>query len=207
MKHLLPAAVAVVLGLSSISAVAANRSDPGFTSAVPRVGPVPAGGGSCATPVSVTSLPFSQAGNTCGGTNNVTNYGATCAEDLPFPYPGPEDVWAITVGASNAITVQASLTGSTGDLALFLLSSCGSGASCLFTSSDSIGAGAGPEALNNTAPTGSPQTPGVLTGLTPGSTYYVYVDSYYGTGSLSCGTYTLQVAGTLPVSLESYSID
>lgn len=196
-----------MLGLASLSAVAANRSDAGFMPATPRVGPVPTGGGSCATPVSVTALPFSQAGNTCGGTNNVTNYGATCATNLPFPYPGPEDVWAITVGNSNAITVQANMAGSTGDLALFLLSSCGNGASCLFSSQDAIGAGAGPEVLNNSAGTGQPPVAGVLTGLTPGNTYYVYVDSYYGTGSLSCGTYTMQVAGTLPVSLESYSID
>lgn len=207
MNKFLAVAVSAGLGLCCTAAIAANRSDPGWVRPNPNL-EVPAGGGSCATPVSVTALPFNQAGNTCGGANNITNYdGGTCGADLPFPYPGPEDVWAITVGASNAITVQADLTGSTGDLALFLLSECGDGSSCMFSSQDAIGAGAGPEALNNTAAPGAPPVPGVLDGLTAGNTYYVYVDSYYGTGSISCGTYTLQVAGTLPVSLDSYRID
>ncbi len=207
MNRAFVAAAAVALSACSVAAFAANRSDPDFVRPNPNGAGV-AGGGSCAVPVAITSLPFSQAGNTCGGTNNINNYGSECAVNLPFPYPGPEDVWAITVGPGNAITVQASLAGSTGDLALFLLGSCGTGDSCLFTSSDSIGPGVGPEALNNTAPSGQPQVPGVLPGLIAGSTYYVYVDSYYATGSPgACGSYTLQVAGTLPVSLESYSID
>lgn len=195
-------AIAIALCFGTVSATAANRSDPGF---VPMNGggEVPNGGGSCATPVNISSLPFSQAGNSCGGTNNISNYGGPCGTDLPFPYPGPEDVWAITVGTGNAITVSADLTGSTGDLALFFLSTCADGNSCLFSSQDAIGAGAGPENLNDDG-AGSAQT---LTGLTAGNTYYVYVDSYYGTGSLSCGTYTLNVNGTLPVALESYSID
>lgn len=194
----------LALALGAVSAEAANRSDPGFVYTAPT-GEVPAGGGSCATPSNITALPFSQAGNTCGGTNNITNYGGPCGTDLPFPYPGPEDVWAITVGTGNAITVTADLTGSTGDLALYLLGTCGTGASCLFSSQDAIGAGVGPEVLNSDG--GTPPAPLPLTGLTAGNTYFIYVDSYYGTGSASCGTYTLNVGGTLPVSLESYSID
>lgn len=194
---------AIGLCLGAVSAQAANRSDPGF---VPGNlgGNAIAGGGSCATPVNVTSLPFSQAGDTCGGANNITNYGGTCGTDLPFPYPGPEDVWAITVGTGNAITVSADLAGSTGDLALFFLSTCADGNSCLFHSQDAIGAGVGPENVNDDgAGTALP-----LTGLTAGSTYFVYVDSYYGVGTPgNCGTYTLNVGGTLPVSLETYSID
>lgn len=187
-----------VLLACSATASAANRSDPGYVQPNPS-GNVPAGGGSCATPVTIGSLPFSQAGNSCGGANNISNYGGPCGTDLPFPYPGPEDVWAITVGAGNSITVSADLTGSAGDLALFFLSTCGDGNSCLFHSQDAIGPGAGPEDMNSAAP---------LTGLTAGNTYYIYVDSYYSVGNgASCGTYTLNVTGTLPVSLESFSID
>ena len=196
MKHAMTLLAAAVLCSFAMSASAANRSDPDFVPT--NTGPAPLGGGSCATPVTIGSLPFSQAGNTCGGANNITKYGGPCAADLPFPYPGPDYVWAITVGTGNAITVSADLTGSTGDLALFLVSACGNGAGCLFHSQDAIGAGAGPEDMNGGA---------ALTGLTAGSTYYIYVDSYYGSGGVSCGTYTLNVGGTLPVSLESYSID
>ena len=143
--------------------------------------------------MTIGALPFTQAGNTCGGANNINAYPA-CA-NLASPYPGPDDVWAITVGAGNSIDVTADLTGSTGDLALFFLSTCGDGNSCLSTSQDAIGPGVGPEII----PT--------ITGLTAGNTYYIYVDSYYASGAASCGSYTLNVAGTLPVSLESYRID
>ncbi|MEZ5461027.1 hypothetical protein [Dokdonella sp.] len=198
MKKLLIASAAAALFMGALSASAANRSDPGFVAVNPPGAGVN-GGGSCATPVTIGALPFSQAGDTCGGANNITNYGGPCGTDLPFPYPGPEDVWAITVGTGNAITVSADLTGSTGDLALFFLSTCADGNSCLFNSQDAIGAGVGPEDMNDGL---------ALTGLTAGNTYFIYVDSYYTVGSAgACGTYTLNVGGTLPVSLESYSID
>ena len=196
MIRTLAACAAIALASCSFSTFAANSSDPAF---VPQNagGTVPAGGGSCATPVNITALPFSQAGNSCGGTNNINDYDSpACLANLAFPYPGPEDVWAITVGAGNALNVSASLTGSTGDLALFLVGTCGSGTSCIATSQDAIGAGEGPEQID----------PADMSGLAAG-TYYVYVDSYYGTGAASCGTYTLSVTGTLPVSLEAFSID
>ena len=196
MKRALAAVAAVAFASLSFTAIAANRTDPGYVRPNPS-GVVPAGGGTCATPVSIASLPFSQAGNSCGGTNNINDYDSpACLANLAFPYPGPEDVWAITVGAGNALNISASLTGSTGDLALFLVGTCGSGTSCITTSNDAIGPGAGPEQI----------PPADTTGLAAG-TYYVYVDSYYGTGSASCGTYTLAVTGTLPVSLEAFSID
>lgn len=194
MNRVIAAAAALVFSTCSVAAFAANRSDPEFVRPNPGIN-VPAGGGSCATPVSISSLPFSQAGNTCGGTNNISDYsGPVCSGDLPFPYPGPEDIWAITVGTGNSLNISANLGGSTGDLVVFVLSACGDGASCFAHSQDAIGPGAGPE----TVPT--------ISGLTPG-TYYIYIDSYYGSGSASCGTYTLAVTGTLPVSLESFRID
>lgn len=173
---------------------AANRSSPDFVP-TPQSGPVPAGGGSCATPAQIGPLPFSQGGNSCGGANNITNYGGACTT-LPFPYPGPDDVWRITVGATNSLNIQADLTGSTGDLALFFVGgTCGSGAGCIANSQDAIGVGAGPEII--------PAQTNVAAG-----TYFVYVDSYYAVGNAaSCGTYTLSVAGSLPVTITNFSID
>jgi hypothetical protein len=188
--------VALSLALLSASAVAANRSDTGFTSDPTRIAPVPQGGGSCPTPPAITSLPFVDSGTTCGSTNSITNYSATvCTDNLAFPYGGEDEAYAITVGASQSLDISATLTGSAGDLALFLIGTCGNGASCLSTSQDAIGTGAGPEII----PT--------VTGLAAG-TYYVYIDSYYDAGTAgSCGTFTLNVTGTLPVALQSYSID
>ena len=86
-----------------------------------------------------------------------------------------------------------SLTGSTGDLALFLLDTCGVDTSCVANSSDVIGPGAGPEVIAAAARTAGD--------------YYLYVDSYYAIGvGASCGTYTLTVTGTLPVELDGFTI-
>lgn len=195
MKRALAAFAAVAFASCSFSALAANRSDPGFTPQNAG-GVVPAGGGSCATPVNITSLPFSQAGNTCGGTNNISNYGGDCAVNLPFPYPGPEDVWAITVGAGNALNIEAGNIGA-GDLALFFLGTCGTGASCIANSQDAVGGGSAPEVIDPT-----------FIANQPAGTYFIYVDSYYaGSAAPACGSYTLNVTGTLPVSLEAFSID
>ena len=175
-------------------AFAANRSSPDFVPT--RTGPVPAGGGSCGTPVNVTPLPYSSAGNSCGGTNAITNYGGACNVALPFPYPGPEDVYRITVGATNSLNISVVVAGSAGDLALFLVGgTCGSGAGCIAPSNDTIGPGAGPEVIP------------VQTNIAAG-TYFIYVDSYYAVGNAaSCGTYTLNVTGSLPVTITNFSID
>jgi len=141
----------------------------------------------------ILTLPYTDSGTTCGATNDLTNYGGVCGTNLPFPYPGPDVIYAFTTTAGNSVAISASLTGSTGDLALFVLNSCGVAASCVQNSQDAIGPGAGPETI-------AAASYGV-------GTHYIYVDSYYGTGSASCGTYTLSVTGNLPIDLESFSID
>lgn len=144
-----------------------------------------------APPFLVTALPYTDAGTTCGATNDITNY--SCIS-LPFPYPGPDVIYSFSMGAGNSVAFSASLTGSTGDLALFVISTCGDGNSCIVTSQDAIGAGTGPETIAaQNYPTG---------------TRYLYVDSYYGAPNpASCGTYTLNVTGTLPVELLNFSVD
>jgi hypothetical protein len=149
------------------------------------------GGGSCATPVEIGSLPFSDAGDTCGATNTVTNYGGTCT--LPFSYAGEDEVYRMVVGAGNNVDFSATL-GPAGDLALFLVTTCGNGATCVANSQDAIGPGAGPETI-------------AATSYAP-NTYFLYVDSYYDAGTTgSCGTYTLNVTGTLPVELLNFNAD
>ena len=77
---------------------------------------------------------------------------------------------------------------------LFIISTCGDGNSCVVNSQDAIGPGVGPEIIDPA---------GYASG-----TYYVYVDSYYNAGSSgSCGTYTLDVTGTIPVELVGFSAE
>lgn len=191
MRLKLIASLVAVSCLSS-SAIGANRSDPDFVPPnLPR-GTVVNGGAACPGQT-IAALPFSDSGTTCDGTNTVTNYNSTaCLANLNFPYPGPDTVYSVTLGAGNNVAFSADLTGSPGDLALFLLSTCGTGSSCIDTSQDAIGAGAGPEDI-------------AAASYTPG-TYFLYVDSYYASGGASCGTYTLNVTGTVPVELESFEV-
>lgn len=176
----------------AISAEAANRTDEGF---VGRPAPaVEVGGDGCPPGAFVTGpLPWNDTGNTCSGfTNTVTTYAGVCT--LPFPYGGEDVIYEMTLGAGNTVDFSMDLTGSTGDLVLFILSACGDGNTCVANSQDSIGAGVGPELI-----AAAPYTPG---------TYYVYIDSYYDAGTAgSCGTYDLTVSGTVPAELVSFSAE
>jgi hypothetical protein len=140
------------------------------------------GGDTCATAVPITALPFNDTGDTTPNTNTLTSYSGTCT--LPFPYGGEDQIYEITVGPGNSMDFSMDLTGSTGDLALFIVSNCGDGTSCVVNSQDAIGPGAGPE---------------IITGVVlPPGTYYLYIDSYYNAGtSGSAGTFTLDITGTL----------
>jgi hypothetical protein len=171
---------------------AATRTSPSFVYQG-GIKPEPVlGGGNACPGQAIAALPFTDPGTTCDNTNTITNYTGTC--NLPFPYGGENAIYTITLAAGNNVAFSADLTGSTGDLALFLISTCGNGASCVDNSEDLIGPAAGPEAIAAAA-------------YTPG-TYFLYVDSYYDAGTAgSCGTYTLSVTGSLPVELMSFSID
>lgn len=140
------------------------------------------GGDTCADAVPITSLPFADTGDTTPNTNTLSSYSGTCT--LPFSYAGEDQIYEITVGPGNMMDFSMDLTGSTGDLALFIISDCGDGTSCVVNSQDAIGPGAGPEVINNVSlPTG---------------THYLYIDSYYDAGTPgSAGTFSLDITGTL----------
>lgn len=183
----------MVLALAlATTAGAANRTDPGF---VGQPAP-PAESGSDGCPPSiyvVEPMPWSDSGDTCSGfTNTVTTYAGACT--LPFPYGGEDTIYELTLGAGNNVDFSMDLTGSTGDLVIFILSTCGDGTTCIVNSQDAIGPGAGPEVIAAAA-------------YTPG-TYYVYVDSYYNAGTAgSCGIYSLTINGTLPAELVDFSAE
>ncbi len=185
--------IVVALLLAMPAAAAVNRTDADFAG-TGQDGPFPEDGSDVCPPMAAITgpLPFMDSGDTCDNTNTITSYVGTCG--LPFSYGGEDEIYEITLGAGNNVAFSADLTGSAGDLALFLIGTCGDGNSCIANSQDSVGAGAGPEDIPAAA-------------YTPG-TYYLYVDSYYNAGTTaSCGTFTLTVTGTLPVELIEFSID
>lgn len=185
------ALLAVVLLIGGMAAAADNRTDADFIG-VPGGPPTDAGTDDCpGTPIT-GPLPYNDTGDTCAGTNSITFYGGTCT--LPFSYAGEDLIYEIVLGTGNSVGFSADLTGSTGDLALFLISTCGDGATCVVNSQDAIGPGAGPEEIPAAG--------------YPAGTYYLYVDSYYDAGTAgSCGIYDLTVTGTVPVQLMEFSAE
>jgi hypothetical protein len=190
----------LVAARPDVASAQANRTDPSFRAKPDRVVLQPKAGGespntggeNCASPPTlISSTPFTDTDNTCGNINDLTTYTGSCT--LPFPYGGEDLIYRLNLGAGNNVGYTADLTGSTGDLALFLIGTCGDGNSCVINSQDAIGPGVGPEII---APT--PQAPG---------DYYLYVDSYYDAGTPgSCGSYTLNVTGPLPVEMLDFSV-
>jgi hypothetical protein len=153
--------------------------------------PMKAGGPDCANPTVVGALPYSDTGNTCGAAAVVSNYqNATC---LTVPYPGPELIYQIELFANNAI--QVNLTPSAlVDMGVFMVADCTTPTSCV-DFHDAIGPGEVSQIPRNQS---GPFTPG---------TYFLYVDSYYATGTASCGDYTLDVTGVIPVELINFSVE
>lgn len=187
------ALVAAVL-TSAAAGAATNRTDPGFVYNGQN-GPFVTEGATACPGTLIPSLPGGGSGDTCtgGASNTITNYGGVCGAALPFPYPGPEDIYQLNLGAGNNVGFSMSLAGSTGDLVLYLVGTCGDGSSCVANSQDAIGPGMGPEDI----PAAS----------YPAGDYFVYVDSYYASGGDHCGTYTLSVTGTLPVELLEFQVN
>ncbi len=188
---LLLALLALVAFAPAVDAQSA-RTDGTFVydpSAQPK--PPEDGDDDCPPSTIINSTPFNDTGDTCGNTNTITTYSGTCT--LPFPYGGEDQVYGLTVGGGANINISADLTGSTGDLALFIVGTCGDGSTCVANSQDSIGPGAGPEEiLGFSAAVGN---------------YFLYVDSYYNAGSPgSCGTFDLDVTGTIPAELVEFEI-
>jgi hypothetical protein len=185
----------VVLALLAVPAMAqvSTRTDSGFIYDPEAQGP-PSEDGSdnCPPSVTIAPLPFNDTGDTCNGfTNTVTSYTGTCT--LPFPYGGEDQVYALNLGGGNLIDLSMDLTGSLGDLVLFIIGTCGDGTSCIANSQDAIGPGAGPEVIDAFS-------------AAPGN-YFLYVDSYYNAGTPgSCGTFTLDVTGTLPAELITFDV-
>lgn len=181
--------LAIVLVVPAIAAGQQNRTDPEFEG-VPA--PPEGGGDVCPGFTVVGPLPFNDSGNTCDGTNSLSSYSGACT--LPFSYAGEDEIYQLNLGAGNNVGFSADLTGSAGDLALFLIGTCDSGPSCVANSQDAIGPGVGPEVI--------------AAASYPVGDYYLYVDSYYNAGSPgSCGTYNLTISGVLPVELLEFSVN
>ena len=154
-----------------------------------------AGGADCASPAVITGVdagtPFTDNDNSCGAASVVSNYqNATCNA---VAYPGPELIYEIELLTNNMITVDLTPSALV-DMGVFMVSDCTTPTSCV-DFHDAIGAGV------------PSQIPRLQVGAYPAGTYFLYVDSYYPSGTSSCGDYTLTVSGSVPVELISFSVE
>ena len=124
-------------------------------------------------------------GNLCTATNSLPSYGGTVS-------PQAEIVYSFTYNNNSngtvTVTQGAEGTWAGGTAAVFLMPSpCSS----------------------STDPTnfGFPGTPMVVSGLTNGSVYYMIFTSDPGGSSTACGTIGATVTGTLPVTLQDFSVE
>jgi hypothetical protein len=160
--------------------------------------PTKVGGPNCAAatsmdPVSGDMFNFADSDNSCSATNKVDDYnnapGGPCNS---VDYPGPDLIYRYGItGATNNVSVTLDAVTATADLALFVVSDCPNGTSCIGFE-DLIGGGA----TENVA----------FTNQAVGS-YWVYVDSYYTSGAQSCGNYTVTLTGTRPVELMDFKVE
>jgi hypothetical protein len=146
-------------------------------------------GGNCTTPTQFSSVPYSDSGTTVGATNIISSIPSGCSDYTTVA--GPEAVYSFVAGNSANLTFTVEGFGDY-DTSIYLVSTCNSGTTCI----------AGADSTYYGAETFS------VSSLTSGTTYYLHVDSFYSSASAyGSGDYTLDVTGTLPVSLQEFSID
>lgn len=176
----------------------AQRSNPA-NNGTPWIGnPSEVGSDTCPPTALITATPFTDSGDTCPANNSVGGWGGAglCALPAgPAFYQGEDLVYGFTVSAVNPNSLTFDLPTFVGDLVLAIFSVCNDPNTCVINSADSIGSGVGPETIG---PMSFPL----------GSTHFLYIDSYYAENTTnSCGTYTLNVTGTLPAELVDFSVE
>lgn len=136
----------------------------------------------CGSPLPIQSN-STKSGDTCTAANTLPNYGST-------PSPQSEIIYSYTSNGANATVSITKDNAGTGAWApgILLSPSCDS-------STNPVALGD----VNNDMI--------VNTGNSPdGATMYIYVTSDPSGGAGDCGQYTVTVNGTLPVKLQSFSV-
>jgi len=140
----------------------------------------------CASPLPISSEGGPNdhvAGDLCSATNTLPTLGGT-------PSPGPDIIYSfVAQGANATLTFTQGSEGTwNGQLAgIYLMPAC----------------------TQATDPTnfGFAGTPMVVNGLTDGQTYYIVVNADSTAPAGTCGTFEVDVTGTLPVGLASFTVE
>jgi hypothetical protein len=128
-------------------------------------------------------------GNTCGHNTSYAIINGMCGNSTSLN-GGGADIYQFNVGATNNFTVTVSSSAFTPQI-FFLSGTCSTSNSCAQNLTD-----AGPDS-GSVSFTYNPAAAG---------TYYLMVADTNGNDAAGCGAYNLQVAGTLPVKLQKFSV-
>lgn len=187
----------------------ATKLTPGRPAAAPRAEAPNAGGENCASATVIAALPFNDSDDTTGNVDDNGTLPGGCSDYTTTG--GPDLIYSFTTSAGNSVAFTVTPTNAIYDVAIYVLGTCGSSATCV------IGADA-------CLADGQPQVPGCIDNngdedipatVFANGTHAVYVDSFYtagtacgGQGGNLCGTgpYTLSVTGVLPAELIDIQI-
>lgn len=140
-------------------------------------------------PLTVAGTPIT--GDSCGGSNEFSQI---CGGGLTAG--GASRTYQVQVGAGNSFTVTLTPTNASYDAAVFLVgpNACGATAPCApGGDADNAGPGAA-ESI-------------VLSGLAAGTYYIVVSSTNLSDPGGSCGPFSLNITGTLPVEVQSFSVE
>jgi len=145
----------------------------------------------CNTTLGPISSTSTVSGNNCG--NNPNFNSITYCNQVPTSSTGT-DAWAIQLGANQNFTFTVTSPGTAGGTAFtpdigLLSTACADNSPCV---------------NENTNGTGT-VTSGTISGQAAGTYYIIVTDS--GGVAPGCGPYDLSFTGTLPVKLETFSVE
>ena len=190
----------------------AGRLTPGRPAAAPRADAPNAGGENCGTATPIASLPFVDSDDTTGNVDDNSTLPGGCSDYTTTG--GPDLIYTFTAGPGNNIAFTATPTNAIYDVAIYILGTCGSSATCVIGADACLADGV-PQVPGCTDGDGDEDIPAVLDRFTAG-THAIYIDSFYtagagcpGQGGNLCGNgpYTLNVAGVLPAELIDIRIE
>jgi hypothetical protein len=188
----------------------AGRLTPGRPAAAPRADAPTAGGENCGTATPIVSLPFNDSDDTTGNVDDNNALPGGCSDYTTVA--GPDLIYTFTAAAGNSIAFNVTPTNAIYDVAIYVLGTCGSSATCVI-GADACLADGQPQVPGCTDNDGDEDIPATVFA---NGTHAFYVDSFYGAGvpcggqgNNLCGTgpYTLSVTGILPAELINIGIE
>lgn len=135
-----------------------------------------------ATPIPAGPLSYSDTGTTLGANNTVSSLLANVNGQYTA-VAGPDVFYILEIAVGGTVIFTLDPTGANWDPSIYLTNSL------LTANNPGAGPGSGADAV------GSNGTETVTFNVTPG-TYYLVIDSFYASGALSAGTFSLTVGGT-----------